>query len=483
MNKRLILKTLSKLMITESVLLILPMIVSLIYKETREALVFLLVALLNLFLFLPLLRLVPKSDKIYAKEGFAIVALSWILWSAIGALPFYFSGTMTNYIDCFFETVSGLTTTGATVLTEISSLPKGILFWRSFTHWIGGMGVLVFVMAIVSLSENSMNLMRAEVPGPSVGKLVPRGMKTAKLLYTIYIVLTILQVIFLYSGGMSLYDSINHAFATAGTGGFSVKTESVAYYDSAYIDGVITVFMLLFGINFNMYYFILLKNIKAVFKDEELRFYIGTVTVATLLIVLNITPLYENILEAFRYGVFQVSSIITTTGFVTADFSKWPMFSQIILMLLMLTGCCAGSTGGGLKLARVLILSKILKNERKNMLNPRTVNQVKMNGKPVPLTVQRGVMACFIIYVAVLLVSILLVSFENLDFTTTITSVITCVGNVGPGLGSIVGPAGNFSSLSDFTKIILSADMLLGRLEFFPLIMLFSPTLWKRKFL
>lgn len=483
MNKRLILKTLSKLMVAESVLMMLPMAVSFFYNETKVALVFLLVALFNLVLFFPLLMLVPKSDKIYAKEGFAIVALLWIMWAAVGALPFYFSGTLTNYVDCFFETVSGLTTTGATVFTEIASLPRGILFWRSFTHWIGGMGVLVFVMAIVSLSENSMNLMRAEVPGPSVGKLVPRGMKTAKLLYTIYIVLTLIEILLLWAGKMPLFDSINHAFATAGTGGFSIRNESIAYYNSAYIDGVITVFMLLFGINFNMYYFILLKNVKAVFKDEELKYYLGIVAVATVLIVANITPLYKNIAEAFRYGVFQVSSVITTTGFVTADFSNWPMFSQIILMILMFTGCCAGSTGGGIKIARVVILSKILKNERKNMLNPRTVNQVKLNGKPVPMSVQKGVMACFIVYVGVLLISIIFVSLENLDFITTLTSVITCVGNVGPGLGKIVGPVGNFSSLSDFSKLVLSADMLLGRLEFFPLIMLFSPSLWKRKFL
>lgn len=483
MNKRLILKTLSKLMITESVLMMLPMFVSLIYGESKNAVIFLIVSFVNFIVFFPLTKLIPKSDKIYTKEGFAIVAAAWIMWAVVGAFPFYLSGILTSYTDCFFETVSGLTTTGATVLSEISSLPKGILFWRSFTHWIGGMGVLVFVLAIVSLSSNSMDLMRAEVPGPSVGKLVPRGKKTAKLLYTIYIVLTALQIIFLCAGGMPLYDSITHAFATAGTGGFSVKTESIAYYNSAYTDGVITVFMLLFGINFNMYYFIIIKNIKAIFHDEELRFYIGTVMICTVLIMLNVRHLYINLAETFRYVIFQVSSIITTTGFVTADFGQWPMFSQMILLFLMLTGCCAGSTGGGIKLARVLILSKILKNERKNMLNSRTVNQVKINGKVVPVKVQSGVVASFIIYIAVILISVLLVSIQSPDFTTTLTSVITCIGNVGPGLGKIVGPVGNFSSLTSFTKLVLSADMLLGRLEFFPLVILFSPSLWRRKFL
>lgn len=483
MNKRLILKTLSKLMAAESFFLLFPALISLLYGECGNALVFLIVAFLNLAVFIPFSFVKPKSDKIYAKEGFAIVALAWIMWAAVGALPFYITKTMPTYIDCFFETVSGLTTTGATVLSEISSLPKGILFWRSFTHWIGGMGVLVFVMAIVSLSENSMNLMRAEVPGPSVGKLVPRGMKTAKLLYTIYIVLTLIEVIFLLAGGMSLYDSVTHAFSTAGTGGFSTKTQSVAYYNSAYIDGVIAVFMFLFGVNFNMYYFILMKNIKAVFKDEELRFYFATVAVCTLIILLNVYHLYDNILQAFRYVFFQVSSVITTTGFVTADFTKWPMLSQVILLLLMMTGCCGGSTGGGFKLARVLILSKIFKSERKNMLNPNAVNQITMNNKPVPASVRKGVVACFIAYIAVLISSTLLISIQDIDLVTNLTAVITCVGNVGPGLGEIVGPVGNFGSLPCFTKLILSADMLLGRLEFFPLIMLFSPTLWKRKFL
>lgn len=483
MNKRLILKTLSKLMVAESFFLLFPTLISLLYNEHRNALVFLIVASVNFAVFLPFSFVKPKSDKIYAKEGFAIVALSWIMWAAVGALPFYICKTIPTYIDCFFEAVSGLTTTGATVLSEISSLPKGILFWRSFTHWIGGMGVLVFVMAIVSLSENSMNLMRAEVPGPSVGKLVPRGMKTAKLLYTIYIVLTIIEVIFLLAGGMSLYDSVTHAFSTAGTGGFSTKTQSVAYYNSAYIDGVISVFMLLFGINFNMYYFILMKNIKAVFKDEELRFYLATVAICTLIILSNVYHLYDNILQAFRYVFFQVSSVITTTGFITADFTKWPMLSQMILLLLMMTGCCGGSTGGGFKLARVLILSKIFKSERKNMLNPNAVNQITMNSKPIPASVRKGVVACFIAYIAVLISSTLLISIQDIDIVTNLTAVITCVGNVGPGLGKIVGPVGNFGSLPGFTKLVLSADMLLGRLEFFPLIMLFSPTLWKRKFL
>lgn len=470
-------------MISESVLLLLPAIVSLIYGEKKDAIIFVIVSVLNAILFLPFFKLKPRSNKIYAKEGFAIVALVWILWALVGALPFYFSGMIKSFTDCFFETVSGFTTTGATILTEISSLPKGMLFWRSLTHWIGGMGVLVFVMAIVSLSDNSMNLMRAEVPGPTVGKLVPRGGKTAKILYGMYIALTFSEVVFLLFGGMNLYDSINHAFATAGTGGFSVKTESIAYYNSAYIEGVISVFMLLFGINFNMYYFIILKNAGAVFKDEELRLYIGMVVVGTALIMANIFHLYDNIAETFRYAFFQVSSVITTTGFVTQDFNLWPQFSRMILLFFMITGCCAGSTGGGFKLARIMILYKFLRHECRNMLNPRTVNQVKVNGKAVPQNVIRGVVACLVIYFIVLVSSVFLVSLGSPDIVTTLTSVITCLGNVGPGLGNVVGPVGNFSTFPDFVKLILSFDMLFGRLEFFPLITLFSPHLWRRKFL
>ena len=483
MNKRLILKTLSKLMLAESVLLLLPAIVSLIYGEMREALIFFAVSFVNSLIFFPLSRLVPGNNKIYAKDGFAIVALAWIMWSFVGAFTFYFCGILDSYTDCFFETVSGLTTTGATVIKEITGLPRGILFWRSFTHWIGGMGVLVFVMAIVRLSENSINLMRAEVPGPNVGKLVPRGGKSAKILYGMYLVLTLAEIVFLLFGGMPLFDSITHAFSTAGTGGFSIKTESIAFYNSAYIDGVITVFMILFGINFNIFYFIVIKNFRAVLKDEELKAYICLSAVFTVAITLNIRPLYNGIWEAFRYASFQVSSIVTTTGFVTYDFGLWPQFSQMLLLILMITGCCAGSTGGGLKIIRILIMFKMIKAECRNMLNPRTVNQIKINGKPVSPAVVTGVSACCAVYVIVLMGSVLLLSVYGTDFITNLTSVITCIGNVGPGLGKIVGPVGNFSTLPGLSKIVLCADMLFGRLEFFPVIMMFSPRLWRRKFL
>lgn len=483
MNKRLIIKNLSKLMTAEAFLMLLPALVSVIYKEYRIAIIFTLTAAVIFALFLPLSLVIPRGNKIYAKEGFAIVALAWITWSLAGAVPFYISGVIPNYIDCFFETVSGLTTTGATILTEITSLPKGILFWRSFTHWIGGMGVLVFVMAVVRLSENSMNLMRAEVPGPTVGKLVPRGGKSAKILYGMYLALTLLEIVFLLLGKMPLFDSINHAFSTAGTGGFSIKNESIAYYNSAYIDGVITVFMFLFGVNFNIYYFIILKNLRAAFKDEELKVYFAVVACFTLIISFNILPLYKGFGEAFRYASFQVCSVISTTGFITYDFTLWPQLSQMLLLFLMITGACAGSTGGGIKIIRVVMLSKMIKTECKNLLNPREVHQIKINEKAVQPAVVRGSATFFIIYFAVLVSSVFAISAFNVDLVTNLSSVMTCIGNVGPGLGKIVGPVGNFSTLPEFVKIVLCADMLFGRLEFFPIIMIFSPRLWSRKFL
>ena len=483
MNKRLIIKNLSKLMTAEAFLMLLPALVSVIYKEYRIAIIFTLTAAVIFALFFPLSLVIPRGNKIYAKEGFAIVALAWITWSLAGAVPFYISGVIPNYIDCFFETVSGLTTTGATILTEITSLPKGILFWRSFTHWIGGMGVLVFVMAVVRLSENSMNLMRAEVPGPTVGKLVPRGGKSAKILYGMYLALTLLEIVFLLLGKMPLFDSINHAFSTAGTGGFSIKNESIAYYNSAYIDGVITVFMFLFGVNFNIYYFIILKNLRAAFKDEELKVYFAVVACFTLIISFNILPLYKGFGEAFRYASFQVCSVISTTGFITYDFTLWPQLSQMLLLFLMITGACAGSTGGGIKIIRVVMLSKMIKTECKNLLNPREVHQIKINGKAVQPAVVRGSATFFIIYFAVLVSSVFAISAFNVDLVTNLSSVMTCIGNVGPGLGKIVGPVGNFSTLPEFVKIVLCADMLFGRLEFFPIIMIFSPRLWSRKFL
>lgn len=483
MNYEMVVYVLLNIAKIEGVLMMIPGIVSLIYGEYNTAKVILTIAiLLAAFGFIFTLKK-PRRLDIFAKDGLFIVGIAWITFSLLGALPFYFTGSINSYVNAVFETVSGFTTTGSTILTDIESLPNGILFWRSFTHWIGGMGVLVFVLAIIPLAgSRSMNIMKAEVPGPTVDKLVPKTKQTAKILYFIYVGLTILQVIFLVAGKMPLFDSILTSFSTAGTGGFSNKNNSIAYYDSAYVDGVVTVFMILFGINFNLFYLALLKKFKRIFKSEELRTYIAIIAVSTLLITFNIRGIYPSFLKAFRYASFQVATIITTTGFMTADFNVWPMFSKAILLLLMIVGACAGSTGGGLKVSRVLIMVKHIKCEIKRLLHPRAMVSVKIDKKTVETSVISSVLAYLLVYFSLIVISFLLISINEFDFETSLTSVITCINNVGPGLGAIVGPTGNFSSFSDFSKIILCFDMLLGRLEIFPILLLFSPRMYKRRF-
>lgn len=483
MNYEMVVYVLLNIAKIEGVLMMIPGIVSLIYGEYNTAKVILTIAiLLAAFGFIFTLKK-PRRLDIFAKDGLFIVGIAWITFSLLGALPFYFTGSINSYVNAVFETVSGFTTTGSTILTDIESLPNGILFWRSFTHWIGGMGVLVFVLAIIPLAgSRSMNIMKAEVPGPTVDKLVPKTKQTAKILYFIYVGLTILQVIFLVAGKMPLFDSILTSFSTAGTGGFSNKNNSIAYYDSAYVDGVVTVFMILFGINFNLFYLALLKKFKRIFKSEELRTYIAIIVVSTLLITFNIRGMYPSFLKAFRYASFQVATIITTTGFMTADFNVWPMFSKAILLLLMIVGACAGSTGGGLKVSRVLIMVKHIKCEIKRLLHPRAMVSVKIDKKTVETSVISSVLAYLLVYFSLIVISFLLISINEFDFETSLTSVITCINNVGPGLGAIVGPTGNFSSFSDFSKIILCFDMLLGRLEIFPILLLFSPRMYKRRF-
>lgn len=481
MNGKMTSYILGKMLGVEAFVLLIPALVSVIYGEDGWK-AFLLTSAILTFFYLIFGRKKPKDSTIYGKDGFVIIASAWILWSIFGAIPFWISGAIPSYIDAFFETVSGFTTTGSTILTDIAALPKGMNFWRCFTHWIGGMGVLVFVMVIVSLEDkNSMHLMRAEVPGPETDKLVPKARDSAKILYGMYFALTVGEILFLLAGGMNLYDSIIHSFSTAGTGGFSSRNESIAYYDSAYIDGVITTFMILFGINFNMYYFLLLKKFKVVFKNEEVRAYLGVILGATVLITLNILKTYGTIFKAFRYAVFQVAAIITTTGFVTADFNLWPEFSKCILLVLMVIGACAGSTGGGMKVSRILILLKSVKREMKRLLHPKSVNIVKVNEKKVKEETLQGVYVYFIAYVAIFIVSVLLISLNNFGFATTFSSVLTTMNNVGPGIAG-VGPVENFSAFSDFSKLIFSLDMLIGRLEIFPFLMLFSPNLWRKKF-
>lgn len=481
MNRKMTGYILGKMLGVEGLVLLIPAFVSILYGE-KSYLSFLITSAILLVGYAIAGRKRPENDVLYEKDGLVIVASAWILWSAFGALPYVISGSIPNYIDAFFETVSGFTTTGSTILQDIEALPKGMNFWRCLTHWIGGMGVLVFVMMLTSLDDkNSMHLMRAEVPGPEADKLVPKARSTAKILYAMYFSLTALEVIFLLLGGMNLYDSIIHSFSTAGTGGFSSRAASIGYYDSAYIDGVITVFMILFGINFNLYFLMLLKEFKSVFKNEELRAYLGVIAGAILLITFNISHMYGGLLKAFRYAAFQVAAVITTTGFATADFNLWPEFSKCILLILMVVGACAGSTGGGIKVSRLLILLKNVRCEIKRMLHPKSVNIVRVNGKKVNNETMHGVYVYFIAYIFILIVSVLLVSIDNFDFTTSFTGVLTTLNNVGPGL-SKVGPVENFYAFSPLSKIVFCVDMLLGRLEIFPFLMLASPSLWRRKF-
>lgn len=424
----------------------------------------------------------PENKRIYKKEGLLIVGSAWILWSLFGALPFFLSGSIPSYLDAFFETVSGFTTTGSTILTDIEALPKGMSFWRSLTHWIGGMGVLVFVMMLTSLDdENSMHLMRAEVPGPEADKLVPRARTTAQILYAMYFVLTAVEVVFLLFGGMSFYDALLHAFSTAGTGGFSNRNSSVAYYNSAYIDGVITVFMILFGVNFNLYFLVCMHKWKEALKNEELHVYLGIIAGAVALITADILHQYGSVVHAFRYASFQVGAIITTTGFCTADWNQWPEFSKAILLGLMVVGACAGSTGGGIKVSRLMILLKSIKQETKRMLHPKAVTIVRVNGRRISRETMSGVYIYFICYIMIMLFSVLLVSINNFDFGTSFSAVLTTLNNVGPGI-SAVGAVENFSQFSALSKLIFCVDMLVGRLEIFPYLLLLSPELWRRKF-
>ena len=481
MNKRMIIYILGKMLGVEGALLFIPAGVSLIYGE-KSGISFVIVSAVLGLIYLIFGRKAPENRRIYGKEGFVIVGLAWILWSMFGALPFVISGSIPNYIDAVFETVSGFTTTGSTILQDIEALPMGINFWRCFTHWIGGMGVLVFVMMVLSLdTENSMPLMRAEMPGPEAGKLVPKVRHTAKILYEMYFVLTMLEVILLMFGGMNLYDALVHSFSTAGTGGFSNRNASVSFYDSAYIDGVITVFMILFGVNFNLYFLLLIKDWKSVLKDEELRGYLGVIAASIAVITVNILSMYENVAHAFRYASFQVASVITTTGFYTADFEHWPELSKAILLAIMVIGSCAGSTGGGIKVCRFMILCKSIRQEIRKILHPNMVAMVKMNGKRVSTDTLRGINTYFAAYIFIVIISVLIVSIDNFDFATSFSGVLTTINNVGPGI-SKVGPVENFHMFSPLSKIVFSFDMLVGRLEIIPYLLMFSPDLWRRRF-
>ena len=479
MNYKMVLKTVGRLLWAEAAFLCLPLFVSLYYKENLF-LVYLIVIGLLLGVGALTNLINPQKRTIYAREGFVIVSLSWILLSFFGSLPFVFSQEISSLIDAFFETVSGFTTTGATILTNIESMPKSLLFWRAFTHWIGGMGILMFVLAFLPQKDMQlMHIMRAEVPGPSVGKLVSKTTVTARILYIIYTVFTVAQIIALLCCKMPLFDSVTTAFATAGTGGFSVKNASIAAYNSLPIEIVCTFFMLLFGINFNLFYLIIVKQFRRAFKSEELWTYIGIIVISISIITINILPLANSVGNALRQAGFQVVSIITTTGFITADYNNWPVLSQFILVFLMFIGACSGSTGGGLKVGRIIILFKSGIKELKRAINPRKVQSLRLDNAALDKGTTSATCIYFVIYMMVIAVSILLVSLNSLDFSTTFSSVVTCINNVGPGL-SLVGPVENFNSLSDLTKLVLATDMLIGRLEVLPMIILFIPSTWKK---
>lgn len=480
MNRKMILHILGKMMGVEGLLLLIPALVGLICQE-KCAVYFVITAAVLAVIFLLTGRKKPENTMLYGKDGLLIVSSAWILWSLFGALPFFLSGSIPNYMDAFFETVSGFTTTGSTILKDVEVLPQCMTFWRSLTHWVGGMGVLVFVMVLTNLDkQSSIHLMRAEVPGPEKDKLVPKSRTTAQILYGMYFILTAIQVVLLLLGGMNLFDSLIHAFGTAGTGGFSNYADSVGNFDSAYLDGVISVFMILFGINFNLYFFLAIREFKLVFKNEELRAYLLIISGAVVMIMINIYPIYGSVAEAFRYSAFQVASIITTTGYATADYMLWPEFSRCVLVALMIIGACASSTGGGIKVSRLLISLKSIYKEIKQMLHPKSVNVVKLNKKKLGEDTIRNVYVYLLAYITLAIVSVLIVSLDNFDFETTVGSVITALGNVGPGLG-MTGPVGSFADYSLLAKFVFCLDMLAGRLEIFPFLMLFS-YVWRKKF-
>ena len=482
MNYAIVFRLLGYVMLIEGALLLLPAAASWIYGEWFVLGVFLITAAVSAAIGYALRGIKPKSKMFYMREGFAATSLSWIVISIVGAVPFVVTGCIPNPVDALFETVSGFTTTGASILPGVENLPKGILFWRSFTHWVGGMGVLVFLLAIVPSTDRgkgfTMHLLRAESPGPSVGKLVPKMRKTAAILYILYIGLTIADIIFLVLGKMDVFEAVCNAFGTAGTGGFGVRNDSFASY-SPYLQNVTTIFMFLFGVNFTCYYFLLLRQFGAVFRDEELRAYFGIVLGSTLLIAWNIRGQYATLEETFRHAAFQVSSITTTTGFATTDFDQWPSFSKTILLCLMVIGASAGSTGGGMKVSRLILLFKSLRRSFLQMLHPRRVQMIRNNGQVVDDKIVETTNAYLIAYVFILFVSFLLLSPDGFSTGTNFSAVLCCFNNIGPGLEA-VGPTCNFSGFGILSKLVLIFDMLLGRLEIFPILCLFSRHTWHR---
>lgn len=480
MNYRAVTYVLGKIFIVIGALMLLPITVSLYYSE-KLTIAFLVPSMLLIFIGILLVVFKPERRTIYTKEGLVICGLSWIIMSAFGALPFVISHTIPAFIDAFFETCSGFSTTGATILTEIESLPKSILFWRSFTHWIGGMGILSFMIAIIPKGEShSMFIMKAEVPGPKAGKVVSKIQESARILYIIYCALTLIEIFVLnFFTKMRFFDAVTTAFSTAGTGGFSVLNNSILGYNSAKIEWILIVFMFLFGVNFNLYFFVLIKRFSSAFKNEEFWTYVALNVASVTLITLNIAENYNRISDAIRDAAFNVNAVMSTTGFGTADFDKWDTFSKVILVGLMFVGGCVGSTGGGMKVTRIMLYFKQMHADIKKALRPNAIIKIRMNGNVVEKKVIQGTNSYLLINLGIMLVSIFVVSLNGFDFTSTVTSVITCLNNVGPGLG-IVGPTGNYASFSVLSKLVFCFDMLAGRLELFPILILFAPRTYKK---
>lgn len=477
MNKQMIRYILGQVLRIEGILMLLPCVVAVIYRE-KEGYVILGVAALCFFLGTAATIRKPESQVFYLKEGCVATALSWIVMSVFGCLPFYLTGAIPSFVDAMFETISGFTTTGSSILTDVEALAMSLNFWRCFTHWIGGMGVLVFLLAVIPLSGGShINLMRAESPGPSVGKLVPKIRYTARILYIIYVGMTLVQIVLLLIGHMPLYDALTITFGTAGTGGFAIKSDSISSY-SPYLQWVITIFMILFGVNFNAYYLILFRKFKKAAAIEEIRYYFLVILAATAFIAWSLCRSAMGFADALRHAAFQVGSIITTTGFATTDFNLWSGSCKTVLVLLMFIGACAGSTGGGIKVSRFVLLIKTVKKELNSYIHPKSIKKIKVDGKPVEHEVVRSTNVYFITFMILFVLSVFLVSLEGKDLVTTFTAVATTINNVGPGLEQ-VGPMANFAHLTNLSKIVLSFDMLAGRLELFPLLILFHPSLWK----
>lgn len=479
MNYKMIIHMLGQVCLFEALFMILPLFVSLIYRETDGYAYLITMAFCLLFGFLSS-RIKVKNKKIYGREGLVIVAFSWIILSLFGCLPFFLSGDIPYFTNALFETISGFTTTGSSILTDVEALSKTNLFWRSFTHWIGGMGVLVFILALLPMKTGGtgMHIMRAESPGPSVSKLVPKVKTTAMILYAIYLSITVIQIIVMLCAGTPPFDAITLSFGSAGTGGFSIKNDGLAGYSNLQ-QSIVTVAMILFGVNFSLYHLLIRKKFSQAFKMTEVWTYLAIIAVSTLLITLNVSHLFPSLYEAFHHTAFQVASIITTTGYSTTDFNTWPPLAQTILVIIMFIGACAGSTGGGIKVSRIILLLKGVRKEILMICHPRSVKKIKMDGHTVSHEVIRSINAFIIVYAVIFIISLLIISLDSKDLVTNFTAVAATLNNIGPGL-NIVGPAGNFNSFSDLSKYVLMFDMLAGRLELMPMLILFVPSTWKK---